>query len=428
MEDFKRLLEEAHKRDIKVIIDMVLNHTSSEHPWFVSSQTAGSEYKDWYIWSDTDPGTPGPWGEQVWHKADDGQYYYGVFSERMPDLNYNNPAVREESKKIASFWLKEVGVDGFRLDAARYVVEEGTKLADTPANHKFWEEWGTYVRSINPQAFTVGEIATGNTSAKKYVSTNTELDSAFNFDLATAILKSVNDGTATVVRFLIQGSLQDFPEQDNSNFITNHDQNRAMSQFMGDTGKAKVAAGILITAPGIPFLYYGEEIGMSGVKPDEQIRTPMQWTGDEGAGFTNGTPWEAINPDYTEVNVQAQTNDNSSLLEHYRKLIQLRNEHSALQAGKTYVAKSSSDKLLSFLRSNEEETVLVVINMDDKPVSNYSINLKSGPLSRAYNAVSLLDDSTYSALQANTEGGFDKYVPLDEIPPHSVIILKLNKQ
>ncbi len=428
MEDFKRLIDEAHKRDMKVIIDLVLNHTSNQHPWFQSALTPGSEYYDYYIWSDTDPGTPGPWGAQAWHKASNGKYYYSIFSDQMPDLNYNTPAVREESKKIASFWLKDVGIDGFRLDAARYLVEEDGTLADSPANHSFWEEWGTYVRGINPEAFTVGEIWTGNSTVEKYVDTNTELDSAFNFDLADALVKSVKDGNGTVVRFVLQSTLQDFPEQDNSNFITNHDQNRVMSQFMGDEGKAKAAAGFLLTAPGIPFIYYGEEIGMSGIKPDEQIRTPMQWSSEAGAGFTSGTPWEAINVDYTAVNVQKQTGDNTSLLEHYRKLIQLRNGHSALRTGNTYVAKSSSSKLLSYLRANDEEAILVIINMDDQPATNYDISLDKGPLSGNYTVTSLMDSSTYNPLQANAKGGFDKYVPIDEIPPYSVIILQLNRQ
>ncbi len=112
---------------------------------------------------------------------------------------------------------------------------------------------------------------------------------------------------------------------------------------------------------------------MSGAKPDEQIRTPMQWSSEEGAGFTSGVPWEAINADYQDVNVQKQTGDNTSLLEHYRKLIGLRNEHSALQVGKTFVAKSDSSKLLSYLRADDKEAVLVIINLDDKPVTNYDI-------------------------------------------------------
>ena len=185
---------------------------------------------------------------------------------------------------------------------------------------------------------------------------------------------------------------------------------------------------MLLTLRGTPFIYYGEEIGMSGAKPDEQIRTPMQWSDDEGAGFTSGVPWEAINADYQDVNVEIQTGDNASLLEHYRKLIQLRNEHSALQTGDTDVAESESSKLLSYLRADDEEAILVLINMDDQPVTNYDINLETGPLSGNYTVTSLMDDSAYSPLQANARGGFDRYIPLEEVPPYSVILLILNRQ
>jgi alpha-amylase len=428
MEDFKRLLDEAHKRDIKVIMDLVLNHTSSQHPWFISAQTPGSKDYEKYIWSDYDPRTPGPLEKPAWHPASNGKYYYGVFEDTMPDLNYNTPAVREESKKIASFWLKDVGVDGFRLDAARYLVEDGKILADSKANHRFLEEWETYVRSVNPQAFTVGEVATGNFTVQKYVNTNTELDSAFNFDLASAILSAINRGDAKTLKSRLLTTIQDFPEQDNSNFLTNHDQNRLMEQVLGDKEKAKVAAAILLTTPGIPFIYYGEELGMSGAKPDEKIRTPMQWSPEPGAGFTSGIPWEAINANYTDVNVQTETGDDTSLLERYRELIQLRNEHSALRVGETYVATSDSSKLLSYLRVSDEEAVFVLINMDDKPVTGYALSLATGPLSGNYTVTSLMDDSTYNPMQANAKGGFDKYIPLEEASPYSVILLQLNNQ
>jgi len=428
MDDLKRLLDEAHKRDIKIIMDLVLNHTSAQHPWFQSSLASEGEYRDWYVWSETDPGNLGPWGAKAWYPARNGQYYYAIFWDQMPDLNYNTPAVREESKKIASFWLEDVGIDGFRLDAVRYLAED-EKLADASANHLFLEEWGNYYRSVDPKTFTVGEAWTDNANVKKYVDSNAELDSAFNFDLSDAILTALNESNNTGLRFILQTTVRDFPEQDNSNFLTNHDMPRLMNQLSTDKEqKAKVAAGVLLTAPGIPFLYYGEEIGMSGTKPDELIRTPMQWTSEEGAGFTDGTPWEAINSDYTTVNVAAQTGEASSILEHYRSLIQLRNEHPALRIGRTYVAESNSNKLVSYLRASREETVLVVINLDDAPVTDYQLEVGAGPLSGNYAAASLLDDSTISSLQANDKGGFDAYTPLAEIPPYTVMIIELTPQ
>lgn len=428
MDDFKHLLAEAHEREIKIIIDLVLNHTSSQHPWFQSALTPGGEYHDWYKWSETDPGTLGPWGQKTWYQASNGQYYYAIFWDQMPDLNYEDEAVQEEAKKITSFWLKDVGIDGFRLDAVRYLAED-QKLADDPSNHAFLAEWGEYYRSVNAQAFTVGEAWTDNANVKEYTNTDKELDSAFNFDLATAILKSLNESNNTAVRFLLQTTLRDFPQQDNSNFLTNHDMPRVMNRLgENQDGKANAAAGILLTAPGIPFIYYGEEIGMSGTKPDELIRTPMQWTGEEGAGFTAGTPWEPVNSDFATRNVAQQTGDSTSLLEGYRKLIQLRNAHSALRTGKTYVAESKSNKLVVYLRADEDETLLVVINIDDAPVADYQLELGRGPLAGNYTAASLLDDSTINTLQANDAGGFDAYTPLAEVPAYGVMIIQFTPQ
>ncbi len=425
MDDFKRLLAEAHKRDIKVIMDLVLNHTSAKHPWFQDALKPGGEHHDWYVWKDQDPGMLGPWGAPAWYKATNGGYYYAIFWDQMPDLNYNNPAVREEAKKVSSFWLKDVGIDGFRLDAVRYLVED-EKLADSNTNHAFLKEWGETYRSINPKAFTVGEAWTDNANVKEYTKTDAELDSAFNFDLSTAILKSLNESNNTSVRFLLQTTVRDFPQQDNANFLTNHDMPRVVNQLGENSeGKAKAAAGILFTAPGIPFIYYGEEIGMSGTKPDELIRTPMQWTNENGAGFTSGKPWEPVNSDFSAVNVAKQTGDHASLLEHYRKLIQLRNAHAALRVGKTFVAESNSNKLVAYLRASKDETLLAIINIDDAPITDPQLELSVGPLSGNYEAVSLLDQSTVNSLPSNDKGGFDAYTPLPEIPPYGVIVIQL---
>jgi glycosidase len=426
MDDFKRLLDEAHNRDIRIIIDFVMNHTSSKHPWFQSALTPGSQYREWYVWSETDPGTPGPWGQKAWYRAGNGQYYYAIFWDQMPDLNYDNPAVREEMKKVTSFWLNDVGVDGFRLDAVRYVVE-GDQLADSKANHAFIEEWGQYYRSVNPQAFTVGEAWTDNANVKKYTNTNRELDSAFNFDLSDA-MATLTQGNTSTFRFVVQTTVRDFPEQDNANFLTNHDMPRVMNVLGVDKEqKAKLAAGILLTLPGIPFIYYGEEIGMSGTKPDELIRTPMQWENKPGAGFTDGKPWQSVNIDFTIVNVARQEGDADSLLETYRTFIQLRNEHSALRVGETFVAESLSNKIVSYLRVSGDETLLVLINIDDEPLDNYKLDLSIGPLSGRYNAASLLDSSTFAPLTANDKGGFDDFIPLTVLPPYSIFVIQLTK-
>lgn len=238
----------------------------------------------------------------------------------------------------------------------------------------------------------------------------------------------LNEGNTTSLRFILQTTIRDFPDQDNANFITNHDMPRVMNQLGIDKEqRAKLATGILLTTPGIPFIYYGEEIGMSGTKPDELIRTPMQWDNSKGAGFTNGKPWQPANSDFAIVNVANQTGDDASLLEHYRKLIQLRNEHSALRLGKTFVAESNSNKIVSYLRVSNDETLLILINIDDETLSNYKLDLSVGPLSGQYNAASLLDASTINQLTANEKGGFDDYVPFAELPPYSIFIIQLTQ-
>jgi Glycosidases len=428
IDDFKHLLEEAHKRGIRIIIDLVINHTSAQHPWFQKSLENDPQYADWYVWSDTDPGGVGPWGETVWYKASNGKYYYAVFWDQMPDLNFKNLSVQQEIQKITSFWLKDVGVDGFRLDGARYYVEEDKTLADSPANHEFLKEWAASYRTINPQAFSVGEIWTENFTVSSYTKDKTQVDSAFNFDLASAIIKSLNAGNNSTLSFTFKATVKLFPDQNNSNFITNHDMDRAMGQLGGDEDKAGAAAGILFTAPGIPFIYYGEEIGMQGKKPDENIRTPMQWTDEKGAGFTTGTPWEQINSSYILINAAKQTGQTNSLLEYYRKLIQLRNAHSALRIGKTFAADSDSNKLWAYLRVSKDEVILTVINLDDQPVTDNQLDLTTGPLSGKYTATSLLDNSRVNAVQANDYGGFTAYKPLVEIPKYGVIVIQLTPQ
>ncbi len=425
--DFQNLLAEAHQRDIKIIIDLVLNHTSTQHPWFRQALQGQSEYKDWYIWSDTNPGFAGPWGAPAWYQASNGQYYYAIFWDQMPDLNYDNPAVREEVNKITAFWLQEVGIDGFRLDAIRYLDEDGKILADAPTTHAYLKEWGAYYRGLNPQAFTVGEIWTSSASVAKYTRGD-ELTSAFNFDFSDTLKNSLGAGDATTLNFILGSTLQLFPQQNNANFITNHDMNRAASNAIGvdALSQGKAAAAVLLTAPGIPFLYYGEEIGMTGVKPDENLRTPMQWTGAPKGGFTTGTPWQPLNANSVERNVAAQAGDPDSLLEFYRRLITLRNTHPALSAGATTLVKASSKKLTSFVRVTPEETLLVLINLDDQPVSNYTLKLAKGPLAGPYTATALIGAGAFSAPDVNAAGGFDAYTPLAEIPPFGVYILQLN--
>ena len=374
-EDFKRLIEEAHKRGIEVIVDLVLNHTSSEHPWFVESAgDPASAKRDWYRWSDKDDGSKAPWsgGGPVWHKKGD-DYYFGLFWEGMPDLNYDNPEVTQEMENVTRFWLEEMGADGFRLDAIRHLVEEGQTYSNTPATHAWWKSFDDFVDSVDPQALTVGEIWDTTNAVAPYVRDD-EVDLAFEFDLAQGILTSVQRREPQATSQEIAEMLAAFPPGQFATFLTNHDQGRVATQLYKDPAGNQLAATVLLTMPGVPFIYYGEEIGMTGGKPDEKIRTPMQWTSDATGGFTTGEPWEPLNADVKKVNVAAQEADSTSLLSHYRQLIGLRNEHAALRHGAFVPVDSSCPSTFAYMRhlpassaeTQDGETVLVIVNFASK--------------------------------------------------------------
>jgi glycosidase len=217
-------------------------------------------------------------------------------------------------------------------------------------------------------------------------------------------------------------------------FLTNHDQDRVMS-VLKDVNKAKLAAVMLLTSPGVPFIYYGEEIGMTGTKPDEDIRRPMQWTGDDnGVGFTTGTPWRAPAADYPETNVRAQAEEAGSLLSVYRDLIQLRNAHPALRTGKTVVVDADTQRLYALLRYDGDEAFLVLVNVHRQPLTLelYSLTLESGPFdaAREVTATTVLAvgqgaGAEPAAPEINASGGFDGYVPFEEIPAGTAVIVQL---
>ncbi|MDN4593318.1 alpha-amylase family glycosyl hydrolase [Polycladomyces subterraneus] len=188
LEDFRRLIREAHKRGIKVIIDLVVNHTSNQHPWFVSaSKDKNSPYRDYYIWADaeTDIHEKVPWGQPVWHETypGSGDYYYGLFWSGMPELNYDNPRVREEIIKIGKFWLKQ-GADGFRLDAAKYIYPDTLEAK----NHEWWSQFRREMQKVKPNVYLVGEVWDAKERVAPYYG---ELDTLFNFDLSDRILQSL---------------------------------------------------------------------------------------------------------------------------------------------------------------------------------------------------------------------------------------------
>jgi glycosidase len=345
----------------------------------------------------------------------------------MPDLNYVDNEVTTEIHNVARFWLQDVGVDGFRLDAARYLIEEGQNQADTVSTHQWWANFRTLYKGINPQAMAIGEVWTTNYAVVTYVQGN-ELDMAFNFDLASQIMHNIDNRNATNMGAALRSSFELFPHGTYATFLTNHDQERVMSVYMGDEVKARLAASVLFTTPGTPFVYYGEEIGMTGNKPDENIRTPMLWSADAQAGFSTNFPWESINSNYAQFNVATESADPNSLLSLYRTLIQLRNEHAALRVGDYYGVRADNFSLLSFLRVSKEETLLVLINLSENPVSGFTLSLNQGPLSGGYSAYLVLGEGAPTNLDANSNGGFDGYQPIAEIPTNGMVIIQLRRR
>jgi alpha-amylase len=425
IDDFKTLVSEAHKRGIHVIIDLVLNHCSNQHPWFIeSASSTTSPKRDWFIWSATNPGYLGPWGEQVWWPLS-GSYYYGIFSSTMPDLNYRNPEVVSTMEGVVRYWLEDFGIDGFRLDAAKHIIEEGEQQENTRATHNFWKNWRINFKDTAPDAIAIGEVWSDISIMATYVQGD-ELDGVFNFALAGAILDSANNGSATSFVYNLDQSVDQIPAGYFSPFITNHDQNRTMSQLGGSLPKAKAAASLLLISPGTPFIYYGEEIGMEGVKPDENIRRPMQWSSSANAGFTTGTPWRAPDDDYTAVNVAAQTSDTDSLLSHYRRLIALRNSHNALKAGSVNNFTTSDQSVYAGLRFTTSEAIVAIVNTSSSPITNCTFSLASGPLSKGNYSVSpLMGTGTFADLVVGDNGAIDNYLLTESIPAYGTIILGL---
>jgi alpha-amylase len=433
LDDFKRLLEEAHQRGIRVTIDLVINHTSSSHPWFIESMDPNSPKRAWYIWEEISPGFDGPWGQQVWYKRGDA-YYYAIFWEGMPDLNLENPEVVAEINQITKFWL-DLGVDGFRLDAAKHLIEEAEIQENTAATHEFWEQFRIAYKSINPEAMTVGEVWSSTTEVSHYLEGD-ELDLAFEFDLASAIIDGVGANNPFKTRFALQNASDAFTNLQFGVFLSNHDQNRVMNRFLRKEEKAKLAAAVLLTSPGVPYLYYGEEIGMSGAKPDENIRTPFHWSAEANAGFTTAAqPWRMINSEYVERNVSAMDNDPESLLSHYRALIHLRNQHAALRVGKFFEIQVEQPNVLAFLRLSQEENILVVLNFNEKVLEGLTLNLRSSPLSREYTPVLMfgsdaLMNEKFSTLVLGERGDFEGYSLLSSdqaLPGYATLVFQLQK-
>lgn len=392
MDEFKNMIAEAHKRDIKIIIDFIINHTSSEHPWFLNAKKGpDAEYRDFYVWADRDSVA-----EQIakkttsfdsdnitqWHPVDGdtiAEHYYGFFYGGMPDLNYDNPEVRKEIYDIGRFWLEEVGVDGFRMDAAKHIFPD-----DRPEdNHSFWAEFKQEMEKVKPDVYIVGEVWADTETQLPYIKGFTSL---FNFDLGYSILETIQNGkpatysvsgdelnvdsTSTFIDMLIANKEQYATRNPNyvdAIFLRNHDQNRVMSVLDNNEDKAKLAASILLTLPGTPYLYYGEEIGMKGMKPDPTIREPFLWSPKSQDSLR--ALW--INAEYTTDNtvtpLSKQMEDENSIYNHYKSWIELRKANDALTVGdlKPY-SKPQRPAVLMYTRSTTDQQLIVIHNLSEQ--------------------------------------------------------------
>jgi len=405
-EDFSKFLNEAHKRGIKVIMDMVLNHTSTDSKWFRESRKSkDNPYRNFYIWKDKPNNWESFFGGGAW-KLDTltNQYYLHKFDVRMADLNWSNPAVIKEIQKVLRFWLDK-GVDGFRFDVINFLntddittdnpVKEGKLQAVNNINQPGVKKAISIIKStVNEykDRFTVGEIGNDQIDVLKQYQSPQLLDVVFNFNFGSIPAFSVERLFNELQS--MEHNMHGYPTL----FFGSHDNPRIMDRLAGgDIERARVLAVLMLTAKGVPFIYYGEETGMknitantyeeiadiqgktfyklaidAGKTPEEALaegnnhnrdksRSPMQWDSTMNAGFTTGKPWIKLNENYPEVNVSKEVLQKNSMLNTYKTLLLLRTNEKALQYGSYEKLERHGDMFL-FTRTYEQEKVTVILN------------------------------------------------------------------
>ena len=409
LEDFDRLVTEIHSRDMKLILDLVPNHSSDQHPWFLESRSSRDNPKrDWYIWKDPKPNgeCPNNWlsvfGGKAWEWDEEtGQFYYHAFLKEQPDLNWRNPEVQEAMFDVMRFWLDR-GVDGFRVDVMWHMIKDD-QFRDNPPNPDYQQHMSTYEQLIpvystdQPEVhkiirkmrklldsyeerMMIGEIYLPISKLMRYYGTdNKGANLPFNFQLLTRPWDAPQIAAAIDE---YEGAL---PEKGWPNWVLgNHDHPRITSRI--GLQQAMVAAVLLLTLRGTPTIYYGEEIGMRDVPiPFDQIqdpqglnmpgknlsrdpaRTPMLWSNDRNAGFSYKKPWLPVDKDFPRVNVQAQKYDPHSMLSLYRRLIKLRQKEPSLIVGR-YTPRYSDRQMLVYSRKAEgEDEFLILLNLSHRP-------------------------------------------------------------
>ncbi|MEH7305260.1 glycoside hydrolase family 13 protein [Neobacillus drentensis] len=413
MADFETFIHEAHQRGIRVIADLVLNHTSSEHQWFQESKSSKDHPKrDWYIWRDEPNNWESFFGGTAWeYDAETHQYYYHAFAKEQVDLNWANPEVKQAMFDVMKFWL-EKGVDGFRLDVINF-LKVNDSFQDNPYDLEKKEQIHLYDKDQEgiiaiieeiaefvhqyPDKFLVGEVGSEELDILKQYSGLNKLDVVFNFNIGSM---GEFDRDRLFQHFVETEKTYD-SAQIPTLFFSSHDMSRHISRFGGDEDRAKLVATLMLTAKGVPFIYFGDEIGMrdwitddlskmkdvqgimgyqlalqAGKSPEESLvvaneksrdksRTPMQWNAHANVGFSEGKPWITVPENAYKVTVEDQINDPDSMLSFYKKLLKLRKEHSSLQFG-NYEFLRNEDGMIYFVRTDSVEKILVVLNFTDQ--------------------------------------------------------------
>ncbi len=393
LEDFKLLLKETEKRGMKVMLDMVFNHTSDQHEWFLKALEGDEIYHDYYTFatSSTNRTLLGSWGQNIWHTKQD-QYYVGYFSHTMPDLNFFNQDVQDEIKKISKFWV-ELGVDGFRLDAAAHFYgtnEYQDKRYDDYENIIFLQSLRNYLRSLNADFYLTGEIyIIAETIVAPYFR---GLDSPLDFPVADKLTTIANTNGSSTYATALSKFYNTYAKQNkdfiSAPFLFNHDMDRTADQFGGDIAKMKLAAEMLLTLPGSPILYYGEEVGMFGTKAngedsngidiwDETRRLPLPFGDDYTTTWFVDEQFDSVNDNKNIDPVSVQLNDPNSLLHTYKTIIALRQANMALHYGNSFVPYENNNyQLQGFYREyalgNDSQKVLVIHNLSKtaQPIAN----------------------------------------------------------
>ncbi len=418
LEDFEAFVNEAHRRGLRVITDLVMNHTSNQHPWFLESRKGpDNPYSDWYVWSDTDQKyqgvriifldhQPSNW---AWDEAR-GQFFWHRFYAEQPDLNYDNPAVREAMEQVLRFWMDK-GLDGFRADAVPYLIErEGTSCENLPETHEYLKRVRRIMDEEYPGRILLAEANMWPEDVRPYFGTEEEPEfhMGFHFPVMPRVYKALKAHDASSLISIMERT-PDIPEWAQwCTFLRNHDEltlemvteedrqwmweqyapeprmrlnlgiRRRLAPLLdNDRRRLELANSILFTLPGSPIIYYGDEIGMGDriELPDRHgVRTPMQWDSSPSAGFSDGDPALFYNPLVNSpefnpqvVNVEAQRDDPNSLLNQLRHMIRVRKQYASLGRGSHRFLKVENQAILAILRQHGDETILAIHNLSDQP-------------------------------------------------------------